>query len=112
MVLNILFIPKSKIQNKIQNKEHMKRVHFVVSGRVQGVCYRHYSAKKAKELGLSGFVRNLGDGSVEVVAEGEDKKVDAFLSFCKNNPSHSEVERVEIKEEKKIKESVLKNFDL
>lgn len=61
----------------------MKQVHFLVSGRVQGVCYRHYSAKKARELGLNGFVKNLANGKVEVLVEGEKDKIEAFVDFRK-----------------------------
>ena len=90
----------------------MKRARFVVFGNVQGVCYRHYSAKKARELGISGFVRNLIDGRVEVLAEGEDEKLDAFLIFCKKNPGQSCVEKLEIEEIKKINKIEFKGFEI
>ena len=53
----------------------MKRVHLVVSGRVQGVFYRHNTNIYANKLGVTGFVRNMSDGNVEVVAEGDDDKI-------------------------------------
>jgi acylphosphatase len=90
----------------------MKSVHFFVSGRVQGVCYRHYAAKKAKELGLKGFVKNTPDERVELRVEGEEAKLNAFLIFCKNNPGYSSVEEIEIEEERKIKKSSFKSFEI
>jgi acylphosphatase len=78
----------------------MKRISLIVYGDVQGVFYRSYTRKKASELGLKGFVRNLPDGTVEVVAEGSEDKLNELIEFCKNNPGYSNVSKVEIKEEK------------
>ncbi len=90
----------------------MKQVHFLVSGRVQGVCYRHYSAKKARALGLNGFVKNLANGKVEVLVEGEKDKIEAFIHFCKNNPGHANIENVEVIEEKEVKTPEFNDFDI
>jgi len=90
----------------------MKQVHLLVSGRVQGVCYRHCSAKKARELGLRGFVKNLANGKVEILIEGESDKVEAFVGFCKNNPSYANIEDVEVIEEKEVKASGLNDFEI
>ncbi len=88
----------------------MKHAHFFVSGEVQGVFYRHNTIKKARELGLVGFVRNTHDSKAEVVAEGDDKKVDELISFCQNHPGFSRVENLEIKEEKKINALDFRDF--
>ena len=53
----------------------MKRIHVIISGRVQGVFFRYNTNKVANKLGLKGFVRNLSDGCVEVVAEGSEDKL-------------------------------------
>ena len=53
----------------------MKRIHLIISGDVQGVFFRHNTNKVGNRLGLKGFVRNLPDGKVEVVAEGDEKKL-------------------------------------
>ena len=90
----------------------MKQVHFFVSGEVHGVCYRYDSTKKAKELGLKGFVRNVPGGRVEVLAEGEESRINEFMTFCRNNPGYAKVENLEIKEEKEIKSSAFKNFEI
>jgi acylphosphatase len=70
----------------------------VVSGRVQGVGYRFYAERAARELGLRGFVRNLPDGSVETVAEGEDAAVERYLERLRRGPLASRVDRVQVEE--------------
>lgn len=76
-----------------------KRVHFFVSGRVQGVWYRAHAAQKAMELGLSGWVRNCPDGRVELVAEGESWAVDTLVTWCRRGPPRAQVEALEVVEE-------------
>lgn len=65
--------------------------HFVVSGRVQGVCYRMYACDEAERLGLTGWVKNLSDGTVEIVVEGEESDVKQFLQWCRRGPPHARV---------------------
>jgi acylphosphatase len=72
------------------------RAHVLVSGRVQGVAFRGYTRKWALELGLKGWVRNLYDGRVEAVAEGERSKVEALLSRIQTGPSLSRVEDMDV----------------
>jgi len=69
--------------------------HFIVEGDVQGVCYRISCRQKARELGLNGWVRNRPDGSVEVVAEGEEHDVLALLAWCRSGPPASDVTGVQ-----------------
>ncbi|MCX6707146.1 MAG: acylphosphatase [Candidatus Woesearchaeota archaeon] len=76
----------------------MKRVHLFIHGQVKGVFFRAYTKRKAKELGLIGFVRNVDEG-VEVVAQGEDRDVNLMLEFCKRGPTSAIVEDVEVIEE-------------
>lgn len=66
-----------------------------VRGRVQGVGYRYFALKHAEELGLSGFVRNMPDGTVEVTAEGPDTQLSEFEAKLKQGPSFARVEDVE-----------------
>jgi acylphosphatase len=80
-------------------KHGMKRMHLYISGKVQGVAFRHYTAKKARSLNLAGWVRNLDDGRVETVFEGADNAVDAMLSWCRQGPSLARVTRVDANEE-------------
>ena len=72
-----------------------KRVHLFISGRVQGVFFRDTTKRKADELGLSGWVRNLPDGRVETICEGDESKVDKFIKWCYEGPSMARVDNVE-----------------
>lgn len=82
----------------------MKRVHLIVSGRVHGVFYRDFVRREAERLGIKGFVRNLRNGSVEVVAEGEDNKIDEFIKSCRKGSFASFVKNVKVKQEKPTNE--------
>ncbi len=77
----------------------MKRVRLIISGRVQGVFFRARTKAMAESLGLTGWVRNLRDGSVEAVFEGSDSAVDAAAEWCRQGPSRAIVENVSRKEE-------------
>ena len=71
-------------------------VHAIVYGRVQGVYFRAFSLRKARELGLTGYVRNLPDwNAVEVLAEGERNKLERLIDYLKVGPPGARVERVE-----------------
>lgn len=74
----------------------MRRVHLVVSGRVQGVFYRASCAHEARARGLAGWVRNLPDGRVEVVLEGPEPQLEAMIAWCRQGPSAARVDEVEI----------------
>jgi len=72
------------------------RAHAVFRGRVQGVNFRAYCRESALELGLTGWVRNLPDGTVEVVLEGEKDHVEAALNWNRTSQPHAKVTDVEI----------------
>ncbi|MFA4958155.1 MAG: acylphosphatase [Candidatus Methanoperedens sp.] len=72
------------------------RAHVLVSGKVQGVFFRSSTKDKAEELGLSGWVRNLSDGHVEAVFEGEKEDIDMMLKWCRKGPEYARVTGVEI----------------
>ena len=74
----------------------MATAHLVVRGRVQGVFYRHSTRERAKELGLSGWVRNLLDGTVEVEVSGKREAVDKLIQWCKSGPPSARVEAVDV----------------
>ncbi len=74
----------------------MKRVHILVYGIVQGVFFRRNVNKLANELGLTGFVKNLDDGSVEIVAEGDDDKLKKLVEFCKKGPFGARVDSIKV----------------
>lgn len=72
----------------------MTELHCIVAGRVQGVAYRSFVESIAQELGLNGFVANLPDGSVEVVAQGEYGILKVFLNHLRTGSPHSVIKEV------------------
>ena len=76
------------------------RRHVWISGRVQGVWFRESTRRLARELGVSGWVRNLPDGRVEAVFEGDEACVSRLVEFVRRGPPHARVAGVEIVEEK------------
>ena len=78
----------------------MQRVHLIIKGLVQGVFFRGFVRDNARKLRLKGFVRNLLNGNVEVVAEGDKNDLEELIKSCKKGPEGASVEDVEIKYEK------------
>lgn len=74
----------------------MKRVHVYVSGLVQGVFFRANAVRKARSLGVTGWVKNLPDGRVELIVEGEDDAVDQMVSWCRVGPPGAEVTNIDV----------------
>jgi len=72
------------------------RARVIVSGRVQGVFFRSETQDEAIRQGVTGWVRNLPDGKVEALFEGEKDKVDALIEFCKRGPPGARVTRAEV----------------
>lgn len=72
-----------------------KTIHCFVSGRVQGVCFRMSTEQQAKILGLTGWVRNLSDGRVEVMASGESGLIDELQQWLSHGPTMAKVINVE-----------------
>lgn len=68
----------------------------IVQGRVQGVLFRDFVARHAEGLGVTGFVRNLRDGTVEVQAEGEKGSLERLIDYIKIGPPAARVEKVEL----------------
>lgn len=71
-----------------------QRIECHISGRVQLVMYRDFSARNAKALGLTGFVKNMEDGTVYLVAEGEEIQLTTYIEKLKSGPILADVERV------------------
>ncbi len=72
------------------------RVELRIQGRVQGVFYRASAHRQARVLGLSGYAENLDDGSVGVVAEGEESAIENFIAWCRIGPPSARVRRIDI----------------
>jgi len=66
-------------------------MHLRIEGRVQGVCYRMCARDEAIKLGLCGWVRNLSDGSVEALAEGDETALARFMDWCRKGPAYGRV---------------------
>lgn len=75
------------------------RRHVTVTGRVQGVFYRASCRRKAGEYGVTGWVRNNADGTVEAVFEGPQDAVDAMCRWCQSGPAYADVHHVEVLDE-------------
>lgn len=75
----------------------MKRLHVVVRGRVQGVYFRASARDRARQLGVTGWVRNCADGSVELVAEGTTERLAQLLTWCHGGPPGALVTDVEVR---------------
>lgn len=73
-----------------------ERIHLVVKGRVQGVFFRASTKEKALALGIKGWVKNLPDDTVEIVAEGQKEFISDFIEWCKAGPKHAVVSEIEI----------------
>jgi acylphosphatase len=82
------------------------RAHLIIEGRVQGVWFRDSTRQEATRLGLSGWVKNRFDGSVEVVAEGPREKVETLVAWCHHGPRAARVMNVH-----QLKEAFTGEFD-
>ena len=81
----------------------MRRQHFVVTGRVQGVGFRYFCQEQAKRFGLVGYARNRPDGSVETEAEGDDAALEQFAQAIARGPRAASVSNV-TREERELKQ--------
>jgi len=75
----------------------MKLTQMIVKGKVQGVFFRANTQKKAKLLGLRGYVRNLENGDVQIIASGVEEKIDMLLDWVNRSPEGAEVNNIELK---------------
>jgi acylphosphatase len=78
-----------------ERKMALKQVQLLVRGRVQGVYFRASAQREARRLGLTGWVKNRADGSVEIVAEGEEVAIRELYGWAQKGPSAARVDRVE-----------------
>ena len=76
----------------------MKRISIIVSGKVQGVFFRISTEKKAKGIGVTGFVRNEENGNVYIEAQGTEKQLDDLVEWCKRGPDRARVDEVIVEE--------------
>ena len=74
----------------------MKRAHIIIKGRVQGVCFRMETQNEAIRVNANGWVRNLRNGNVEAVFEGEDDMVNEMIQWCKHGPPGAKVKDISV----------------
>lgn len=75
----------------------MKRAEIIVNGLVQGVGFRYFIVRRAEELGLTGYTKNLFSGEVYTVVEGERMMIEEFYKKIKIGPSHADIKNASIK---------------
>ena len=88
----------------------LKKIHLLISGKVQGVFYRMNAKNKAEEFSLTGWVKNTPDGKVEVLAEGKEKDLKEFIKWCYNGSKGAKID--EVKVEWKDYENKFDNFKI
>jgi acylphosphatase len=74
----------------------LKRAKVIVQGSVQGVFFRAEARDRARSLGLTGWVRNVPDGTVEAVFEGEEERVGSMVEWCRRGPAGARVDNVDV----------------
>jgi acylphosphatase len=72
----------------------MPALHLIITGKVQGVFFRASAKKVAEGLRIKGWVKNTREGNVEILCQGENKELEAFIAWCKKGPSNATVENV------------------
>lgn len=77
-----------------------KAVKIIINGTVQGVFFRNFVKEQADKLGLKGFVRNLDNGDVEIIAEGDGAAVEQMIDICKKGPKFAQIRNVTMEERK------------
>ena len=78
----------------------MQTVHLVIKGKVQGVYYRASAKDVAREVGVTGWVKNMPDGNVEVIVSGSEERVEKFIEWCRKGPKNAEVTEVIVNDSK------------
>ena len=102
---------KGEAQQTEGSLAETRRVRLLVSGRVQGVFYRLHTREQAERLGVRGWVRNLPDGNVEVLAEGRPEQLRRLEACCWEGPPYARVHDVQVKEEA-VREGELSSFEI
>lgn len=77
----------------------LQQLRLFVEGRVQGVGFRYHTRNEALRLGLCGWVRNLRDGRVEILAQGDAQSLNAFRQWCAKGPAHAQVSKLAFADE-------------
>jgi len=78
----------------------MRTVHLVIKGKVQGVYYRASARDVAREVGVTGWIKNMTDGNVEALVSGPEERVEKFIEWCRKGPKNAEVSEVIVNDSK------------
>ena len=84
----------------------MKEIECIVRGKVQGVLFRKFAQERARRLDIVGFIQNLDDGDVEVVAQGEEEQLLEFIEHLKKGPVFAKVEKVDVEWQDSLQDSM------
>lgn len=90
----------------------MKQVRMVLTGKVQGVFFRDFAKQNANKLGIAGYAKNLKNGELEIVAKGEEKKVDEYVRLCKRGPIFAKVQDLQLEDQEIGDEDEYDYFDI
>lgn len=90
----------------------IRTVHAIISGRVQGVCFRAYTREKALQLGINGFVRNLHDGNVEAIIQGNTAQIKQMRDWFHKGSPFSQVNRISCTAISKEKAGLYSSFSI
>ena len=77
----------------------VKRLRIILNGKVQGVFFRDFAKQNANKLGIVGYARNLKNGNLEIVAQGEEDKLQEFVKLCRRGPIFAKVSGFDVDEE-------------
>lgn len=81
-----------------------------ISGHVQGVFYRAYAQEEAQKLGLTGYAKNMPDGSVETLLQGSEAQINSFIEWAREGSPGAKIDKVEIEWQTPVQD--LKNFEI
>jgi acylphosphatase len=84
----------------------------VLKGKVQGVFFRDFAKQNANKLGIVGYAKNLRNGDLEIMAQGDDKKLDEYVKLCKRGPIFAKVEDIQLEEQDIDDEEDYEFFDI
>lgn len=89
-----------------------KRYRLLIIGKVQGVFFRDFAKQNANKFGLVGYVKNLRNGTLEIVVQGEDSKLQDYIKLCKRGPMFAKVDSVDVSEEQIDEAEEYEFFDI
>jgi acylphosphatase len=90
----------------------VKRVRLLLKGRVQGITFRHFARQNAGKLGIVGYAKNLRNGDFEVVAQGEENRLEEFVNMCRRGPMLAKIESFEVSAQDPGEDDEFEYFDI